>query len=467
MTRSYIAIYVLLAATFLAILNETVMSVAIPTIRDDLGIPASQAQWVTTAFLLTMAVVIPTTGYLIARFSLRQLFGIAAGLFLAGSILGSIAPTFAVIIAARAIQAGGSAIMMPLLMTTVLRLVPEHERGKMMGNLMVVIAVAPAVGPTISGAILKVGNNNWHLLFDVMIPLALIVLVAGLYLLPRDDTKESKHLDLISVLLSAIGFGSSVFAVNSVAGESGGDPEVTALTAITLALGVIGLVLFVRRQRRLVREDKALLNLDVFRIPSFRVSVILMCLGMTAMFGVIIVLPLYLRLLDVSSLTIGLMLMPGPFVMGLMGRPVGQLYDKIGPRPLVIPGTVFVLAAMAGMSWLTTTTPLWWLIACHITLQIGLGLLFTPLFSWGLNEVPEPLQPDGSAIMSTANQLFGAVGTSIFVTVAALAALDSSLAGTIAGYRVAMLVGVALSAALLVLAVLHVKKKDQRFELKA
>ena len=204
---SYLAIYVLLAAAFIAILNETIMSVAIPVIKDDLAITAGLAQWVTTGFLLTMAVVIPVTGFLIAKMSLRQLFAVSQGLFVAGTLIGAMAPGFTVVIIGRVIQAAGTAVLLPLLMTTVLRLVPERNRGTMMGNMSIVIAVAPAIGPTVSGFILRLAENNWHMLFWTMLPIGALVLAGGLFLLPNDGDRSDKRIDVLSVALSALGFG--------------------------------------------------------------------------------------------------------------------------------------------------------------------------------------------------------------------------------------------------------------------
>lgn len=460
----YLAIYVLLAAAFIAILNETIMSVAIPVIKDDLGITASLAQWVTTAFLLTMAVVIPVTGFLISTLTLRRLFLLSQGLFVAGTVIGALAPGFAVVIVARVIQAAGTAVLLPLLMTTVLRLVPERHRGTMMGNMSVVIAVAPAIGPTVSGLILRLASNNWHTLFWTMLPIGAIVLVVGTLLLPAHGESSSKRVDVPSVLLSAIGFGCTVYGL-SLAGTGP-----TGVMWATLLAGAGTLVLFGLHQVRLARTDSALLDLRVFRTPSFSTSTAILSLGMLAMFGVIIILPLYLAARGVDVLHIGLLLMPGPLIMGLMGPAIGRLYDKYGPRPLVPPGSVLVTAGILGLAMLGLHTPLWWILVSHIILEIGLGLLFTPLFTWGLGDLPQKLYPDGSAVVNTLQQVSGAVGTAVFVAIAAAAtgAMTSgatpAIDETIAGYRIALWVGVGIGVAIIVLAT-RVKPTRRRIEL--
>lgn len=447
----YLAIYVLLAAAFMAILNETVMSVAIPVIKSSLAITAETAQWVTTAFLLTMAVVIPVTGFLIARIPLKFLFLISQGLFILGTAIGVFAPNFMFVIVGRVVQACGTAVMLPLLMTTVLKLVPEDKRGQMMGNMSVVIAVAPAIGPTVSGVILRLANNNWHALFETMLPLGAIVLVVGYLLLPHFPAESKKPIDILSVILSAFGFGFTVYALSLISGESAGSSWIYA------AVGISALILFVWRQIILARSDRALLDLRVFNTRSFTLSTAIFALSFLMMFGVFIILPLYLATRGVDVLTIGLIVMPGPLIMGLMGPVIGNLYDKFGPRPLVPPGAILLTLGIGGLGFIGLTTPLWWIIACHITLEVGLGLLVTPLFTWGLGDLPEKLYPDGSAIMNTLQQVAGAVGTAAFVTLATIATRlladaehgNATAEQAITGYSTAFLCGAALGVAVI------------------
>src|ERR671914_2422061 len=176
--RDRTVIAVLLVSTFVVILNETIMSVALPVLMTDLRVSASVGQWLTAGFLLTMSVVIPITGFLIRRFRTRSLFGAAMGLFSTGTLLAAVAPGFPVLLAARVVQAGGTAIMMPLLMTTVMTLVPPARRGVMMGNISIVIAVAPAIGPAVSGLVLSL--FGWRAMFWLVLPIALVSLAVGL-----------------------------------------------------------------------------------------------------------------------------------------------------------------------------------------------------------------------------------------------------------------------------------------------
>ena len=450
------AIYVLLAAAFMAILNETVMSVAIPVVKADLNISATTAGWLTTSFLLTMAVVIPITGFLIASVRFRTLFAISQGLFVVGTLIGAFAPGFAIVLLARVVQASGTAVLLPLLMTTVLNVVPEHERGRMMGRMSIVIAVAPAIGPTVSGLILEIANNNWHALFDTMLPLGLIVLVVGVILVPNIEENSAKPIDILSVFLSAGAFGPLVYALSRVGAEF------SLIDGILCAAGIVLLVLFIMRQRRLAPRNRALLDLRTFRTKSFTLSTTILTFGFMLMFGVIIILPLYLNLRGVDVKTIGLIVMPGPLIMGLMGPTVGRLFDTYGPRPLAIPGSIVLALGLFGLGFISASTPLWWIVACHIVFEIGLGLLFTPLFTFGLGDLPKNLYPDGSAILNTLQQVAGAVGTALFVALSTVIAAGLSGAGAAApatddlirGYSIAMFTAAGLGVVLIFLTTL-------------
>ncbi|HUG51340.1 MAG TPA: MFS transporter, partial [Terrimesophilobacter sp.] len=189
--RNKLVITLLLVSAFVVILNETLMSVAIPHLMRDLSITASAAQWLTTVFMLTMAVVIPITGFLLQRFNTRPVFLAAMTLFSTGTLIAAIAPGFEVLLFARVVQATGTAIMMPLLMTTVMTLVPPASRGRTMGNISIVISVAPAIGPTISGAILSV--LDWRWMFLLILPIALGALALGAARIKNVTTPRATH----------------------------------------------------------------------------------------------------------------------------------------------------------------------------------------------------------------------------------------------------------------------------------
>src|SRR5690554_84051 len=227
--RNRLVIALLLVSTFVVFLNETIMSVAIPHLMADLGVAASVAQWLTTAFLLTMAVVIPVTGFLLQRLNTRPIFLLAMSIFTAGTLLCAVSPGIELLIAGRIVQAVGTAIMMPLLMTTVMTLVPPEARGKTMGNISIVMSVAPAIGPTIGGFILA--NLEWRWMFFLVLPIAVGALALGVSRIQNVSTPRYAPLDVISVILSALAFGGLIYGLSSF-GESfahAGEPSVVPM----------------------------------------------------------------------------------------------------------------------------------------------------------------------------------------------------------------------------------------------
>ncbi|PPF61866.1 MFS transporter [Clavibacter michiganensis] len=425
--RNRLVISLLLVSAFVVILNETIMSVALPVLMKDLDIAAEAAQWLTTAFMLTMAVVIPITGFLLQRFNTRPVFLAAMALFSAGTFISAMAPGFEVLLAGRVIQASGTAIMMPLLMTTVLNLVPPATRGRTMGNISIVISVAPAIGPTISGLILSV--LDWRWMFWIVLPIALGSLVLGFLKIPNVTEPRKAPIDVFSVILSAFAFGGLVYGLSSIGGH--GATEGGMPSWLPLAVGIVALAAFILRQVMLARREKALLDLRVFRSSTFSVAIAMLAISMMALFGTLIILPLYTQnVLGLNTLSTGLLLLPGGLLMGVLAPFVGRIYDRFGPRVLLIPGSIIVSAAFWGMTLFTATTAWGWVLAAHVTMSLGLALLFTPLFTAGLASLTPKLYSHGSAVVGTVQQLAGAAGTALFVSVMSAQAIALSSGGT-------------------------------------
>lgn len=448
--RENLAVWILLVAAFVMILNETVMGVALPQLMDDLGITPGTGQWLTTGFLLTMAVVIPVTGMLIIRVPTRALFLIATSLFTAGTLLAATAPAFGQLLAGRVVQACGTAIIMPLLMTTVMTVVPPQIRGKIMGRISIVISVAPALGPTVSGLILQ--HFEWRWMFLFVLPIAVAVLVLGALKIQNVTETRKATIDALSIVLSALGFGGLVFGLSAIGEAAAGGGALAPW--IPLTIGGLSLALFILRQLRLQREDRALLDLRTFRSRTFSLSVILLAVSMMALFGSLILLPIYAqRVLGLDILGTGLLLLPGGLLMGLLGPFVGRWYDAFGPRPLLIPGAGVVAVALWGMTLLDEHSSVWLLLGLHVLMSLGLAGIFTPLFTMSLGSLPESLYSYGSATISTAQQIAGAAGTAVFITVMTLGSTSSAGAGATetaalaAGVHQALLWGAGLSSA--------------------
>ncbi len=445
--RNRLVINLLLVSAFVVILNETIMSVAIPRLMESLDVTAAAAQWVTAAFLLTMAVVIPMTGFMLQRMHTRAIFLLAMSLFSLGTLAAALAPGLGLLVVARVIQASGTAIMLPLLMTTVMTLVPADTRGKTMGNITMVISVAPAIGPVISGLILN--YLHWRWLFVLVLPIALGSLWLGWRRIENVTTPREAPLDVASVVLSVFAFGGIVYGLSLLGVPPvSGQPPAWA----PLGVGVVAMTVFVQRQLKLQRTSSALLDLRVFTSRNFTFALLLFAILMLVLLGTIIVLPIYLQnVLGISALQTGLLLLPGGLLMGRLGQRAGRWYDRVGPSKLVIPGVVIVTAVLWAMTLLGTQTRVEYILAGHIVMSVGFALLFTPLFTVSLSSVRPELYSHGSAVLGSLQQVAGAAGVALFValmsaqTVRLAAAGTAQLEALAGGVRAAFLCGAILA----------------------
>ncbi|MFW8569394.1 DHA2 family efflux MFS transporter permease subunit [Corynebacterium propinquum] len=445
----------LVAAATVMILNETSLSVALPAVMRDFGINAASAQWLITVFMLTMAVVIPTTGFLIQRFSTRQIFFSSVGLFIVGTIMGAVAPAFVVLLLGRIVQAAGTALIIPLLMTVMLQMVPLERRGTVMGFIGVVIAVAPATGPTVGGVILEA--FTWHAIFLCMLPLLVGVLLLGAKLLSNVGENSTQPIDLISVVLSVVAFGGTVYSLSSLETALDTGDNVGMLVGL-LVIAVIALVVFALRQVRLGKKAQALLDLRPFKIRNFSLAVLIALFSFSVLIGTVTMLPLFVQNgLGDGARTAGLIVLPGGVIQAVMSPIIGRVYDSVGPKPIMIPGAFL----MAAGTWLFTTigteTQVWQLVTFHVIFAFGFGLLMTPMMTTALSSLTGELYSHGSAILTTLQQLAAAAGTALLMVIltrgtdSGLAAGLTEAAATSDGVRAAFVV-----AALMVTAIIPI-----------
>lgn len=400
---------VMLFGAFVAILNETLLNVAIPHIMRDFHITASSAQWLTTAYLMTNGVLIPVTAFLVQKFSTKGLFVTGMGLFAAGTLIAGLAPHFYLLLLARVVQASGAAIVLPLLMNVILALYSVDKRGAAMGLVGLVITFAPAIGPTLSGWLIS--HHTWHILFFVVLPFALLDIVIALRSLDNVLELTKPRIDISSVILSSFGFGGLLFGF-SVAGSSGWhSTEVWA----SLAVGLVALGTFIARQLRL---NFPMLEFRVFRYPIFSISVIMTVLVFMTMFSAFLLIPLYLQ--NVRGFTpfqSGLLIMPGAIAMGIMSPISGRIFDKVGGQLLGIIGSVLLVVAMLRFTVLSQSTSYLTLMLLFVLMMLGMSLIMMPVMTAGLNQLPRNLYPHGTAMSNTLQQVSGAIGTALLVTI--------------------------------------------------
>jgi DHA2 family lincomycin resistance protein-like MFS transporter len=399
-----------LIAGFIGLFSETALNMALRDLITGFGIHETTAQWLTTGYLLTLGVLVPISGLILQWFTTRQLFITSLVFSIIGTFIAAVAPTFSVLMIARVVQAVGTALLLPLMFNTILVIIPPHKRGRSMGLIGLVIMFAPAVGPTVSGLILK--TLTWHWIFWISLPLLIVALVFGAFFMQNVTKPTKPKIDIFSIVLSTIGFGGIVYGFSS-AGEGGGWGSSNVIFAI--AIGVVALVAFAVRQ---VKMDKPMLNLNAFKYPMFVIGLLLILVCMMVMLSAMMILPLYLQTsLALSTFAAGLMLLPGGIINGILSPVMGGLFDRFGPKWLVIPGLVIVAGTMYGFSTVTLETSTGFIVGLHIALMVGISMIMMPAQTNGLNQLPPELYPDGTAIMNTLQQVAGAIGTAIGISI--------------------------------------------------
>ena len=404
-----VILIVLIAGCFLSTLNQTLLNVAMSNLMEVFGIKAATVQWLSTGFMLVNGVLVPITAFLMKRFTTRQLF-ISSMLFLfMGTVLCACAMNFSILLTGRMIQAMGAGIIMPLMMTVILYLYPSEKRGSIMGTIGFAIIFAPAIAPTLSGFIIE--YVSWRWLFIGLAPFVLIVIILALkHLMNVADTTKAK-LDIVSVMLSTIGFGCILFGFSS-AGSKG---WVHPVVITTIIIGIIATTLFCLRQ---IKSKDPLLNLSVFKYKIFTLTSIINILITMIMYADLILLPIYLQNgRGFTAFESGLLLLPGAVINAFLSPITGKMYDKYGAKPLFITGLVFIIISMWGVIDLTESTTYMYVMVRTIILRIGLSFISMPLNTAGLNALPRELGSHGSAVNNTIRQLAGAIGTAVVITV--------------------------------------------------
>lgn len=359
--------------------------------------------------MLVNGIMIPTTAFLIEKFSVRRLFLVAMGLFTIGTITAGVAPNFSTLLLARLIQASGSAIMMPLLMNVLLTSFPVEKRGGAMGIFGLVMIFAPAIGPTLSGWLVE--HYSWRMLFHIVTPIAALIFILAIFLLKDHKEKVNIRLDLLSLVLSTIGFGGLLYGFSS-AGNKGWDNPIVYGTII---VGAVSLILFIWRQLVL---DQPMLEFRIYKYPMFALSSVIMIVIMVGMFAGMLLLPIYLQnIRGITPLHSGLLMLPGAILMGIMSPITGILFDKIGAKILAIIGLAITIVTSYFFSQLSLTTTYTELIILYTLRMFGMSMIMMPVMTNGLNQLPGKLNAHGTAMNNTLQQVSGAIGSAFLVSI--------------------------------------------------
>lgn len=446
--RSWLVL-TLLVGTFSTFITQTLLTTAFPTLMSYFHISATSVQWLTTGFMLIMGIMIPISAWMLTRINSKILYLAAMVIFGIGTILSYLSVSFPMLLVARMIQAMGVGISAPVFQTIMSSVYPPEKRGAAMGTAGIVIGLAPAIGPTLSGWIID--NYNWRALFLFIMPINLLVIIVSFFTLRKVLPTSKQPIDWWSVLISTIGFGSMLYGFSSV-GESGwGDPVVIA----TLIIGIIFIALFVWRQ---LHMDQPLLELRVFAIPAFTLSSILTALAYMSMMGIEMILPMYIQtVLGHSAMDSGLILLPGAIMMGIMSPITGRIFDHIGARRLAMTGMLLLTMGTAFFLSISATTPILWIIVVYAIRMFGLTMVTMPVTTTGINSLPFNLISHGTAANNTLRQVAASMGTAVLISVyssvakwqmpehhlltkSPLAYKDAATTATLTGYHMAFIV---------------------------
>ncbi|MFT8317891.1 MAG: DHA2 family efflux MFS transporter permease subunit [Sporolactobacillus sp.] len=400
---------VLLLGAFIALLNQTLMNVALPKMMTDLNISTSTAQWITTGYMLVNGVLIPITAFLMETFTTRKLFISAMSLFTIGTLICAVSPDFSILMVGRVIQASGAGIIMPLMTNVFLTIFPPEKRGGAMGLMGLAMIFAPAIGPTLSGYVVE--HATWRLLFWIVFPLAIIDIILAYRYLANVGKRSFPKLDYPGIVLSTIGFGGILYAFS----EAGNKGWGSLVVLLTLFIGIIALILFVWRE---LVTDTPVLNLNVFRYKIFTFTTIINVLITMAMFAAMVLVPVYLQnLRGFTPLQSGLLLLPGALLMGVMSPITGILFDRIGSRPLAVIGLAITVLTTWQFAQLSDATSFNHIMLLYTARMFGMSLLMMPIMTEGLNNLPRELNSHGTAMSNTMRQVAGSLGTAFLVTV--------------------------------------------------
>ena len=454
--KQIVMLAVLVFGTFVTVLNQTVVSPALPSIMSEMSVDAATAQWLTTGFTLVNAIMVPITAFLTDRFTTRRLFLTSMILFTCGTALAAWGPNFPVLLGGRLVQAAGAGILMPLVMTVLMWTFPVDRRGTAMGVFGIVIAFAPAAGPTVAGIIID--QANWHVMFWIIAALCLVVIFfAGAVLERGGETNKDVTLDVLSVILSTIGFGGLLYGLSAI-----GSYGVTADSATGVVIGAVALVFFFRRQ---LRMEQPMLQVRVLANRKFLIATIIVMLVQGALLAGGILLPILLQsYMGFSATTSGLVLLPGAIIMGAMGPVAGRLFDKHGPRVLAVTGTGILALTTSAFVFMGPGTGLVTLTVIYTVRLFSLSLVNMPISTWGMNALPDKLVNHGTSVQNTFRQVAGSLGTAIIVSTstavqnAVAGSTDATTAGVF-GIHMAFVVATALCVIGFVLTVALVRNK--------
>lgn len=433
----------------------TALTTALPSMIKDFGMSVSTGQWLTSGYSLAMGIMMPLTAFLINRFPTRKLYITAIGVFIAGLVICTIAPSFPVLMCGRVLQACGNGILTSMAQVIILTIYPPEKKGTAMGWYGLSVGAAPVIAPTLAG--LLVDSCGWRMIFYVAIAIMLVSMIFAFCVFDNVLDTAKKKFDIFSFALSAVAFGGITLGI----GNIGSYPFVSVPVLAVLAVGVIAGVFFALRQ---LKSADPFLELRTLKNRDFALSVIGSMVMYLVMMGSSVILPLYVQtIMGYSATTSGLVALPGSLAMAIISPFAGKIYDKLGMKLLFVIGAALMLASNIGMVLINMQTPLWFASVCNVVRCVAIGCLLMPFVTWGTSTVVKSKTAHATALLTSLRTIAGAIGSAVFVGIMSAVASSSASAygdrAQIHGLNITFLAMSFVSLALLMIAIFGVKSK--------
>ncbi|MBR6024912.1 MAG: MFS transporter [Methanobrevibacter sp.] len=451
--RTSLLVLFILAASLVTI-AQSIITTGVVYLMGDFSVSSTQAQWSYSAFLLVVGVMIPLSAYISRRFSARTIFFFSLTIFLLGSIICYFSTSLIVLIIGRVLQAIGNGIIMPYVQILLLRTIPEEKWQTYMGLYGLVVAIAPVVGSFIGGFVITL--YGWRELFSFFTVATIIILVLGIFSVKDNTPSEDYPLDYLSVVLSVIGCSGVMLGFTNVA-----DYGFTHyLVILPIIIGIITLILFVKRQSKL---DKPLINLSILKNKYFLVGTTFICILFSCLNGCTALIPIFIQGVAYNSAIISAsVLLPGGLMIIIFNIIGPLLTNRIGIKKVLIMGCIVSIMGFATMMFYTQDSSFEFMTITQSIRLIGAGLVLMPATTWTLTMVSDKVE-DGTAVNNTLRQIFAAIGSSVVVVIVAVlagGAIDHNIASVTAFNQTALILLV-LHVVMLILTILFIDDKDK------
>lgn len=395
--------------TFMVILDNTIVNIALPRIIVVFGSSVDESQLILTGYMLALAVIMPTAPYFSQTFGTKRMYLISLALFTISSALCGLAWNVPSLTVARVLQGLGGGMIGPIGMSMIFRVTPPERRGSVMSKYTMPVMLAPILGPTLGGFLVEYVDWRWVFLLNV--GPGILGVVLGLLTLRETPVNPTARFDWIGFFLAAAASSGALLGFSDVPDKGWDDPLILA----ELLTAAISLPLFVWWQ---LRTPQPLLNLRLFAIPAFSIGSILAFVTTAALFGGMFLLPVFLQnVRGLGAMETGLLLFPQALASFVALQLSGRLYDRVGPRPLVLFGICVLTLATGLLARIDVTTPDAYIRVVMIMRGIGMGFTMMPSFTAWTASAPLSQTPSASALSNVLRQLYGAFGTAMYATI--------------------------------------------------